>query len=92
MEKARAKALISGRVQGVWFRASTRDMARPLGLTGTVRNLPWRQVEAFFEGPRDKVEEALAWCRQGPPGARVTDVEITWLEPTGELDDFEILY
>lgn len=92
METVRAVALISGRVQGVFFRAATRDMAQGLGLKGFVRNLPLVKVEAAFEGPRDLVEQAVAWCEQGPPAAVVQHIRISWVEPTGEEDGFEVRY
>ncbi len=92
METVRAVALISGRVQGVFFRASTREVAERLGLKGFVRNLPLVKVEAVFEGPRDKVQEALDWCHQGPPGAEVRQVRVSWVEPVGDEDGFEIRY
>jgi acylphosphatase len=90
MKPARAHARIEGRVQGVWFRASTRETARELGLSGWVRNLPTGEVEAVFEGPKDLVEEALSWCRRGPPGARVSRCAVTWEDPRGEDSAFEI--
>jgi acylphosphatase len=80
----RARVLISGRVQGVFFRASTRGIAHEFGLAGFVRNLPDGRVEAVFEGGREKVARAVEWCYQGPPGARVTDVEVRWEDPKGE--------
>jgi len=80
----RALVIVSGRVQGVYFRASTRDMARARSLAGWVRNLPDGDVEAVFEGPRDGVEAAVAWCRHGPPGARVDHCDVIWAEPTGD--------
>ena len=92
METVRAVALISGRVQGVFFRASTRNMAQGLGLQGFVRNLPLVKVEAVFEGPRDLVEQAVSWCKQGPPAADVKNVRVSWVEPTGEEDGFEVRY
>ena len=67
MEEVQALVRISGRVQGVYFRAYTRDMARPLGLKGYVRNLPGGKVEAVFVGPKDKVDQAISWCHQGSP-------------------------
>ncbi|MDW7709563.1 MAG: acylphosphatase [Deferrisomatales bacterium] len=84
MSPARARVLVSGRVQGVFFRASTRDVARRLGLRGWVRNLPDGGVEAVFEGERGLVEEAVAWCRTGPPEARVAHCDVIWEEPRGE--------
>ncbi|GAB4547510.1 MAG: acylphosphatase [Thermodesulfovibrionia bacterium] len=92
MKKVRVKVRVNGIVQGVFFRASTRDVARRLGLTGWVRNIPDGSVEAVFEGDRDKVEEAIRWCHKGPPGARVTDVDEEWLEYRGEFSDFDIRY
>jgi acylphosphatase len=91
-EKARLHVWIKGRVQGVFFRASTRDQARLRGLTGWVRNLPDRRVEAVFEGRKTALEAMLAWCRQGPPYAYVDFVEEAWLPYTGEFQDFRITY
>lgn len=75
MERIRTHVIVSGRVQGVWFRESTRRTAEELGLSGWVRNLPDGRVEAEFEGSRDAVEQALAFVREGPEHARVDDVE-----------------
>jgi acylphosphatase len=83
-EVVRAHVYISGRVQGVFFRATTREQADRQAVAGWVRNLPDGRVEAVFEGPRGAVEECLAWCRQGPPGARVAGVEVEWEPPRGE--------
>lgn len=84
MSRARARAVISGRVQGVFFRAETRDRARSLGLGGWVRNNPDGTVEAVFEGERERIESMLEWCRRGPSLAGVEDVEAAWEEPQGE--------
>ncbi len=84
MDAVRAHVIVSGLVQGVWFRASTRDVAVRLGLRGWVRNRPDGTVEAVFEGPRDRVEQAVAWCRRGPPAARVEHCDVIWDEPQGE--------
>ncbi|MEW5914612.1 MAG: acylphosphatase [Thermodesulfobacteriota bacterium] len=92
MQQVRAVALIKGRVQGVWFRASTKRVADSLGLAGYVRNLPLRRVEAVLQGPRDKVDQALAWCHQGPAGAQVTEVTVSWQDPDPALKDFHIRY
>jgi len=75
---------VSGRVQGVFFRAECADRARALGLTGWVRNAPDGRVEAAFEGSDEAVEEAIAWCRTGTPSAIVDDVEVVEEAPTGE--------
>ncbi|HIE34064.1 MAG TPA: acylphosphatase [Candidatus Altiarchaeales archaeon] len=90
--KNRVHVFISGRVQGVFFRASTRDKALELGLTGWVRNLPDDRVEAVFEGEEEKVKEMLKWCNKGPAFASVSDVEYTIEKPTGEFSSFEIRY
>jgi len=87
---SRAHLRISGSVQGVFFRASTRDMATGLNLTGWVRNSPDGNVEAVFEGDEENVKEAIEWCRKGPSFAKVSDVDIEWEEPTGEFSSFEI--
>lgn len=86
------RVLISGRVQGVYFRAYTRDMARPLGLKGYVRNLPDGRVEAVFQGPEDKIDQAVAWCHQGSPNARVDAVEVETITPQEVYADFQIRY
>ncbi|GAB4271462.1 MAG: acylphosphatase [Deferrisomatales bacterium] len=90
-EPVRARVVVGGRVQGVWFRASTQETAQSLGLRGWVRNLPSGEVEAVFEGPADRVERALAWCRRGPPAARVTSCQVAWEPPRGE-GPFRIRY
>jgi acylphosphatase len=86
--RARVHLLISGRVQGVAFRAYTEDEGRRLGVRGWVRNLPDGRVEAEAEGDRGAVEELVAWCRHGPPAARVDDVEVAWSEHRGDLGPF----
>ncbi|HFC49331.1 MAG TPA: acylphosphatase [Thermofilum sp.] len=89
---ARARVYISGKVQGVFFRASTWEVAKRLGLRGYVRNLPDGRVEAVFEGDEEKVRKAIEWCRRGPPLAIVENVEVKWEEPKKDFDDFVILY
>ena len=91
-DTVRAHVVVGGRVQGVWFRASTRDVAKRLGLAGWVRNLPSGEVEAAFEGTRNRVEEAVSWCHGGPPGARVDHCDVIWDEPQGEEGPFRIRY
>ena len=84
MPRVRARVVISGKVQGVYFRGTAEDEARSRGLTGWVRNTPDGQVEAAFEGEQAAVEAMIAWCHRGPSGARVVDVVVTWEEPRGE--------
>jgi len=88
----RLHVYISGRVQGVFFRAYTHEEAQSLGLAGWVRNLRDGRVEAVFEGEEEKIRDMLKWCHKGPPSAHVTDVEESWLEPKGEFQGFEIRY
>lgn len=83
-ELARALVRVHGRVQGVFFRAATRDRARSLGVAGSVRNERDGTVSAVFEGPEAAVQSMVAWCRRGPPGAEVEEVEVTREEPRGE--------
>jgi len=87
----RAHVRIYGRVQGVWFRAHTKDMADKLGIKGWVRNVPDGSVEAGFEGDDESVEKIIEWCHRGPPLARVERVEVEYEEPRGE-EKFEIRY
>jgi Acylphosphatases len=91
MARVRAHVWISGRVQGVFFRAHTKELADELGLTGWVRNLPDGRVEAVFEGEEDAVKRAIKWCKRGPPLASVEKVEVRYEQPTGEFRDFRIL-
>lgn len=92
MDSLRAQVTVYGTVQGVAFRASTRNEASRLGVGGWVRNLPDGTVEALFEGEKESVERIVTWCRQGPPGARVTNMEIVWEAYQGEFQSFEIRY
>jgi len=80
---------VRGRVQGVFFRASAQKTAEGLGLTGWVKNCGDGSVEIHAEGDKEKLEELIAWCRQGPPMASVSDVDLDWIEPAG-LTSFDI--
>ncbi len=91
-DKVRVHVLIEGRVQGVFFRASTRDEARARGLAGWVRNLADGRVEAVFEGDKAVVENMLAWCRKGPAYAYVDYVLEDWQPYQGDLMDFRVVY
>lgn len=84
--------VISGRVQGVWFRASTREVAQRLGIIGWVRNMPDGSVETHIQGDDNAVEQMLDWCRQGPPGARVDYVDITDALIQKEYRSFSVRY
>ena len=88
----RLHLIISGRVQGVFFRAQTKDVARTLGLTGWVSNLPDGGVETLAEGEKETLEKFLEWCKHGPPSASVSNISIKWGEADGEFKSFEIRY
>lgn len=90
MSTVRTRVVVEGRVQGVWFRESTRRAASELGVAGWVRNLQGGAVEAVFEGPAEKVAAAVAWARRGPERALVTDLAEFAEEPEG-LVGFEIV-
>lgn len=84
----RVHVLVSGLVQGVFYRASACEMARELGLTGWVQNLPDGRVEAIAEGPEGALDAFVKWCHQGPTAARVDALETQHSEATGEFSDF----
>jgi len=91
MSDIRVRAVVSGRVQGVFYRDGCRAEARRLGLRGWVRNRSDRTVEVVAEGPRDRVERLLTWCRHGPPRATVTGVTVADEVPAAERS-FRIEY
>jgi len=91
-DKKAVHAYISGRVQGVFYRASTYEKARELGLEGWVRNLPDGRVELFCQGPSEQVDRLLEWCKVGPPAARVHAIEATTQKPKEEYVSFEVRY
>jgi acylphosphatase len=80
----RRKVIVSGRVQGVFFRAACQDAALSAGVSGWVSNEPDGTVHAVFEGEADAVESMVDWCRHGSHRAVVTDVDVADEEPTGE--------
>jgi acylphosphatase len=90
--KTQVHVVISGRVQGVWFRASTKEKADELGLTGWVKNTTRGEVEAVFEGEESTVREMLDWCWRGPPLAKVTVVKETKKPFSGMFPDFSVLH
>lgn len=90
--KVRAHILVSGRVQGVFFRSETRDEAVKKNVSGWVKNMPDGRVEAVFEGEKENVEKMIEFCKMGPPGARVTKVDVHWENFTGEFKNFTIKY
>jgi acylphosphatase len=88
--KVRAHVLISGRVQGIFFRSETKLRARRLDVTGWVRNLGDGRVEAVFEGNETNVTQLVDFCKKGPSGARVANARVAWEAYTGEFCSFEI--
>ncbi len=84
MSVVRRRVVVSGRVQGVYFRDSCQQMARRLGVSGSVRNRDDGRVEAVMEGPEEAVDQLVAWCRVGPRRALVTGVTVTEEDPVGE--------
>lgn len=89
-DAVRAHLLVSGRVQGVSYRANAAAMARELGLSGWVRNLDDGRVEIVAEGPGDRVDGLVAWARSGPRFAVVTAVAVERFPPTGEFATFDV--
>jgi len=90
--KIRAHIFVSGKVQAVFFRSSTRDKALELGIAGWVRNLDDGRVEAVFEGKQENVEKMVEWCRRGPQYAQVENVEVVPEEYKEEFKGFAVRY
>ncbi len=88
--EARARILITGLVQGVFFRREMADLARRLRISGWVRNLPDGKVEALAEGERARLDELIRFCHVGPRGAVVRKVEVEWSDYSGEFRGFRI--
>ncbi|MFW6041127.1 MAG: acylphosphatase [Thermoplasmatota archaeon] len=84
----RKHVFFEGKVQGVFFRANTRDKAQQEGVTGWVKNLKDGRVEAVLEGPEDKVEKVIEWCKHNQPYASVENVEVKEEKPTSKFDQF----
>ncbi len=84
------KVIVSGRVQGVWFRASTRSQAVKLGIKGYVRNMPDGNVEFVAEGDDAAVDRLIAWARMGPPAAKVNNLHLEVLPYRGDFRDFSM--
>lgn len=89
-DASEARVVVSGRVQGVFFRASTRDAAARYGIRGFVRNLPDGRVEAVLQGDRGAVEKVVAFMREGPPGAFVEETEVEWRSPSETWEVFHV--
>lgn len=92
MGNIRVNLIIEGRVQGVWFRESTRKEAERMGVCGWVRNRPEGTVEVVAEGPEEEVRKLMEWCRHGPPSARVLRVHEGEAAFQGEFTEFDVVY
>ena len=92
MDNIRVRLIIEGRVQGVWFRESTRKQAEHLGVHGWVRNRREGTVEVVAEGPEESVRKLVDWCHHGPPSARVSRVRETAEAFQGEFVSFDVVY
>jgi acylphosphatase len=90
--RARTHVVVSGDVQGVFFRQETKSRADNLNVKGWVRNRDDGAVEAVFEGEKQDVKALVEFCKHGPSGALVTNVDVKWENFTGEFNDFKILY
>ena len=82
--------LVKGKVQGVFFRKNTRQIAEALDITGWVKNTDDGDVEIFAQGDESKIEQLLSWCKQGPPRADVKDVEIIDERPDISIKKFSV--
>lgn len=85
------RLIISGQVQGVFFRRSAKEEADKLGLGGWIRNQSDGSVEVLAVGSKEKLEKFVAWCKKGPPLARVDNVEVDWQDTEEDFDHFDIL-
>jgi len=92
MAKTRAHVLVSGKVQGVFFRQNTRRQAKARDITGWVRNTVDGNVEAVFEGEEQAVNELVDYCRHGPSFAKVENIQVAYEPYTGEFTDFSVNY
>ncbi len=91
-DRASVRAVVYGRVQGVYFRAFVEEKAAELDLKGYVRNLPGGTVEAVAEGERKQLEKLIERLKMGPPGARVTRIDTKWSEYSGKYSDFTLRF
>jgi acylphosphatase len=92
MATIRVRVIVSGRVQGVYFRSYTAEEARARGVSGWIKNRRDGRVEALFEGEEQAVQQMVDWCAQGPPAARVEDIEVYKESFTGEYDGFSVTF
>ena len=91
-ENVRARLIVSGKVQGVWFRVETQKAAVNFGVTGWVRNKSDGTVEAMAEGEKKDVTSLINWCHIGPPISKVKNVHVAWQEYRGGFENFDVKY
>ncbi|MFO8084841.1 MAG: acylphosphatase [Desulfobacterales bacterium] len=91
-DHVRAHAIISGKVQGVFFRMKTQKTAQNHGVSGWVKNKRNGTVEAVFEGEKNSVDSVIQWCKNGPAGSKVDDIDLEWEPYSGEFTEFSIRY
>lgn len=91
-EKVRVHALISGKVQGVFFRGSAKEKAEKLGISGWIKNLRDGRVEAIFEGDKENINKMIEWAKKGPIGAKIEDFNLSWEDYKGDFSEFSIEY
>jgi acylphosphatase len=87
-----AQVIVTGTVQGVFFRVNTKKAASECSVNGWVRNIKGGSVEAVFEGSKENVKRAIEWCKTGPYGAKVDEVKVSWLEKIEGFKSFHIDY
>lgn len=90
--KVQIKIIVKGIVQGVFYRARTRETAIALGICGWVKNMPDKTVHALLQGEPDAISQMIAWCKKGPQGSRVDHVQCENQDITSEYKTFEIRY
>ncbi|MBN1502333.1 acylphosphatase [Candidatus Woesearchaeota archaeon] len=88
--RRRVHIIVSGTVQGVFYRSETKEKATELGLVGWVRNASKGNVEIIAEGPEENLKQLIQWCRHGPPNAEVDDIDIEWFGPVNDFSSFKI--
>ena len=91
-EKVRAHIFVTGKVQGVYYRQNTMEIAKAHAVTGWVRNLPDGRVEAVLEGDESNVKKVIEWCKVGPPKAHVEKVDTRFESYAGDASEFTISY
>jgi len=91
-EEKRIEIRVFGMVQGVFFRTTTRDVARKLRLKGTVRNMRDGSVEIIAEGSEERLNKLISFAKQGPPSAKVYDIQVKWEQVRGDFSYFKVIH